>query len=679
MKVDHGARPASGSPHPKLKPELERILKDQEEWTAKSPRQGPAPARPDRLTSFNLRGLDLSSRTLREIDFRGLDLSGTNFRAADLRGASLRLATLVQCDFEQAELHGAVFFDADLRRSKLRSAHSLSADALGGADLTSAELPDDVKEFAGLAAVADVASYIQTLFKMTLVLTMFVAITMASTRDPELLNTNGTGSMKLPFLDAPMPTFWFNWIGPFLLVVIHIYTLTYVKNLFSLLCFLPAVFPDGGTLDKRAYPSMNNTLIRYHFPRLPDDRTWAGVVHRWLALLMTLWLVPVALSSVWLRCLSAHDWNLTSVQIGMLSVSVFAGLWIYAIMLTALARGSAPRPTLRARWEQLAVRRVFFVGATLAVTTAAVLFSFGAFNGANPQTVKLVYGENVSKEGADRWYRTIVPGCFSFLNHMSRFTHLPFADFEGLDVSERTATTPRHDLSLKDLDAVHGAWLEGADLRFCKAFDAFFVHAKLYAADLREADLRQANLQRADLRAANLQHAVLRDADLREVEAYGADFTHAYMVGAKLSAALLYPLDPKKLYREDNPPRSGPTTFHLADLTKADLSRADLTQVDFRGADLTAAKFRRAILEGADFRAGASDEENGRQAMIRTVLAKADFRDAKMQNADFRGVDLHEAVGLKQEQIDLALGDEKTKLPSGLDAAKMIQNGRVKK
>src|SRR5262249_40507741 len=153
-----------------------------------------------RLRSFDLRGVDLSCRDLRGADFSGLDLPGACFRDANLRGA--------------------VFHDADLSQARLKEAHCLSVDALGGADLTSAELPADVAQFPELAAVADVASYVQSLFKLTLVLAMFVAITMASARDPELLNTNGTGSMKLPLLDAPMPTFWFNWIGPFMLLVV---------------------------------------------------------------------------------------------------------------------------------------------------------------------------------------------------------------------------------------------------------------------------------------------------------------------------------------------------------------------------------------------------------------------------------------------------------------------------
>jgi len=46
----------------------------------------------------------------------------------------------------------------------------------------------------------------------------------------------------------------------------------------------------------------------------------------------------------------------------------------------------------------------------------------------------------------------------------------------------------------------------------------------------------------------------------------------------------------------------------------------------------------------------------------------ADFRDADMRRTMIGGVDLSEARGLTQEQIDDACADSRTRLPAGLTA-----------
>lgn len=76
-----------------------------------------------------------------------------------------------------------------------------------------------------------------------------------------------------------------------------------------------------------------------------------------------------------------------------------------------------------------------------------------------------------------------------------------------------------------------------------------------------------------------------------------------------------------------------------ADLIGAKLRKADLRGVNLRGAYLIAADLREADLRGAD-------------------LIGADFRDT-----DLRGADLTGSIFLTQDQINAAIGDERTKLP----------------
>jgi uncharacterized protein YjbI with pentapeptide repeats len=123
-----------------------------------------------------------------------------------------------------------------------------------------------------------------------------------------------------------------------------------------------------------------------------------------------------------------------------------------------------------------------------------------------------------------------------------------------------------------------------------------------------------------------------------------------------------------------------------ADLTEAKLNGVVLNGVDLHGANLTearleGAKLRKAWLAGAHLnrahlvKADLADvtlvgvRANGnwyslgkaRQELSKEVLSRADWSRADLSEAD-----LSEALGLTQEQLDEALGDSKTTLPSGL-------------
>ncbi len=123
-------------------------------------------------------------------------------------------------------------------------------------------------------------------------------------------------------------------------------------------------------------------------------------------------------------------------------------------------------------------------------------------------------------------------------------------------------------------------------------------------------DLAGVNLRGADLRGAVLLEANLRDANLR-----GADLQGANLLGANLQDANL----------QD------------AGLQGANLLDANLLRTNLRGAGLL----------GAD--------------LLRANLLGADLRDANLRDADLSG-----ALDLEQDQLDLAFGDWRTRLPEGL-------------
>jgi hypothetical protein len=175
----------------------------------------------------------------------------------------------------------------------------------------------------------------------------------------------------------------------------------------------------------------------------------------------------------------------------------------------------------------------------------------------------------------------------------------------------------RRDVSRGDLSGAHleGIDLRGADLERMILDGAHLEWADLIDADLRAADLRGAHLEGAYLQGADLEGAILAGAYLERTQLLstnleGTILRHAYMEGANLG---------------------------FTNLKGADLLRAHL-----RGANLCDAK-----LTGAN-------------------LEEADLEGAELGGAHLRGVDLADVQGLTQEQLELAILDERTRLPARL-------------
>jgi uncharacterized protein YjbI with pentapeptide repeats len=162
--------------------------------------------------------------------------------------------------------------------------------------------------------------------------------------------------------------------------------------------------------------------------------------------------------------------------------------------------------------------------------------------------------------------------------------------------------------------------------RGCTLAGANFNGSFLRLASLQGADMRQAKLAGAELSGTLLTRANLEGADMRGANASGADLR-----GANLKRA---------------------------DLSYAHVDAAMLIDTDFTGAKLVGADFRAIeLVKGLTFRDADLTDAGFRYAFLRGV----DFRGAKLSGADFT-----RAFGLSNEQLALACGDERTKLPEGL-------------
>ena len=189
--------------------------------------------------------------------------------------------------------------------------------------------------------------------------------------------------------------------------------------------------------------------------------------------------------------------------------------------------------------------------------------------------------------------------------------------------------------------AAPGVNWEGCDRKLLMLRSSDLSGAKLADANLTSTDLRDSNLVEADFEKATLFRASLAGAKAAgtkfdRIEAYRADFTGIDAAGASFASA--------ELQR---------ASFEGALLAKADFTKADLGRAQFHGADLTGSRFSLANLARADFR-----------GIVPST--SVDFDGAFLFIARLEGLDLSTATGLKQQQIDIACGDEKTLLPDGL-------------
>jgi len=169
--------------------------------------------------------------------------------------------------------------------------------------------------------------------------------------------------------------------------------------------------------------------------------------------------------------------------------------------------------------------------------------------------------------------------------------------------------------------ALDGADLSGTDFSYT---------------DLRGSSLDGAKLEKATLMRSSLAGAKAAKADFSRIEGYRTVFAEVLAAGATFASA--------ELQRAD---------FKQANLSGANFQKAELGRADFSGALLTGAQFSMANLSRVQFA----------KARFEGAL---DFSGAFLLLTHIEGLDLSQATGLQQWQVDQACGDGATKLPAGL-------------
>ncbi len=173
--------------------------------------------------------------------------------------------------------------------------------------------------------------------------------------------------------------------------------------------------------------------------------------------------------------------------------------------------------------------------------------------------------------------------------------------------------------------------LSGSDLA-----DAVFTAADMSSSDLRDTRLDGVNFNKTNLVRASLQGASAIGADFSNVIASRTDFSNANFSKTNFSKA-----------------ETSRANFEGSVLTDSDFSRGEFARANFTGASISGVSFDFSNLARADFR----------NVSFEKIPS---FSNAFLFQTNFSGVDLSNASELKPWQIEMACGDDKTKLPEGL-------------
>ena len=168
-------------------------------------------------------------------------------------------------------------------------------------------------------------------------------------------------------------------------------------------------------------------------------------------------------------------------------------------------------------------------------------------------------------------------------------------------------------------------------------------------------DLSNKAMNGIRLNNANLSGSIFNNSNLS-----GGTFDRSDLTGAQFRGALMYRVKGDRV----NMPRA---ILENATLTEANLTNAKLANANLSRANLSRAVFLDTNFEGADFdKANLTSAQFKRGQFQNARFGTANLTNAIFNDADFSGADMSRVQSVTQSQLDVACGDEKTRLPLGL-------------
>ena len=612
--------------------DLAEILDQHKQWVESGGESG---------VKADLCGVNLAKADLTGVNLQGAHLHRTNLAGADLSMANLRGASLVRTNLQSANLLGTELRGANLMGANAYGAEGLWFGRLGGTNLFDAVLPESISAVDSSKAIADATKVARWFYFLTMGVSFVCCLLIAFTTDVRLLLN--ASALPIPRLGNVLPMTGLYLGGPLVLLALSLRFHFLLLRLWGSMAALPAVFPDGQTLEKDG-PWYLMGLVRRHFRWQGETRSTQTAIETVLSTILAYWIVPVALFFFWLRYLTRQDFRGTLLHVLLITLSVATATCLPFIVSRVLRPGDLRLPRSK-NVLRLVLRTL---RAALAVGCILLLFSIGVNRG-------LPYDRSIGSEQSPRDVRRWAALVFQSVGYR------PYADLTEATLS----TPPRGAWTEESLEEVSGARLNQMSLRFARGYRAFLVNARLWRANLEGAYLSE-----ADLRGANLRDTLLRSTVLDRVQATHAVLVSTNASGANFSAADLRFADLSYGTLENatlsNAKLSGASLYAVnlknAQLLRTDLSRTDLRDSKFehavlsfanlQEADLSSAKLGETNLTGARLKGTILLDTDLKKADLRgAYLTGAVLRGAELDGANLSGADLRGAVGITASQV----------------------------
>jgi uncharacterized protein YjbI with pentapeptide repeats len=633
-----GEAPASESSMGISLIDLAEVLDQHKQWVESGGEAG---------VKADLCGINLAKADLTGVNLQGAHLHRVNLMGSDLSMANLRGASLVRSNLQNANLLGTELRGANLMGANLYGADGLWFGRLGGTNLFDSVLPESISAVDSSKAIGDATKVARWFYFLTVAVSIVCLLLIGFTSDVRLLlNSTALPSARLGNL-LPMTGLYLG--GPLVLLALSLRFHFLLMRLWGSMAALPAVFPDGQTLEKDG-PWYLMGLVRRHFRWQGESRATMTAFETVLSTILAYWIVPATLFFFWLRYLTRQDFRGTLLHVFLITVSVATATCVPFVVSRVLRPGDIRVP------KSKNVLRMILGTTRAALVTGCILFviSLGVNRGLPADRVAAAQESPIDPR---RWAAT----AFQSVGYR------PYAE-----LTEATLSTPLPRGTAwtdENVEKISGARLNQMNLRYARAYRAFLVNAKLWRANLEgaylsEADLRGANLRESLLRSAIFDRAQLSRAVLVSANATGANFAasdlrfsdlsygtfeNAVLSNARISGASLYAVNLKnaQLLRTD---------LSRTDMRDARLEHAVLSFASLEQTDLSSARLAEANLTGAQLKGTILLDADLKKADLRSAfLAGAILRGVELDGANLAGADLRGASGITAVQVCTAL------------------------
>src|SRR5881296_4131121 len=336
--------------------DLAEILDQHKQWVESGGESG---------IKADLCGVNLAKADLTGVNLQGAHLHRTNLVGADLSMANLRGASLVRANLQSANLLGTELRGANLMGANVYGADGLWFGRLGGTNLFDAVLPESISAVDSSKAIGDATKTARWFYFLMVGVSVICCLLIAFTSDVRLLlNSSAVPIARLGNL-LPMTGLYLG--GPLVLLALSLRFHFLLLRLWGSMAALPAVFPDGQTLEKDG-PWYLMGLVRRHFRWQGESRSAMTAFETVLSTVLACWIVPATLFFFWLRYLPRQDFRGTLLHVFLMTLSVATATCVPFVVSRVLRPGDIRIP------KSKNVVRMILGTTRAALATGCILF-----------------------------------------------------------------------------------------------------------------------------------------------------------------------------------------------------------------------------------------------------------------------------------------------------------------